>query len=382
MAVNINIVRFPQYGQAVQGALDASEVVIGGLVVAPPGPYYGSPDTTTTFHASMISYDKKKPSDYEGDPVSIITLPIFDSFEKEEREMVGALVATVQWASYFRDIVETGTGAITVVLVNSCDPDESNTVTYTVTGPDVSFVGMGDFHETAYSEFGKVAQFNDIIDSGDENSRIKINHDYCRYEIRVYPTQDFESSTTTNKPLVLTIALCGIFVFTAAMFVLYDRLVERRQALVMNSAQRSNAIVSSLFPKSIQDRLLREGSKNPNKAHAFASDKKRIASFLTGSNGTDEEEEDDLNPIADLFPHATVMFADIAGFTSWSSSREPGHVFILLQTVYQAFDTLAQKHKVFKVRKILPQIYFSIAAITLPLTHPCVFFSLTDRNYW
>jgi len=39
----------------------------------------------------------------------------------------------------------------------------------------------------------------------------------------------------------------------------------------------------------------------------------------------------------------------IAGFTAWSSTREPAQVFVLLQTVYQAFDVLAKKHKVFKV---------------------------------
>lgn len=36
-------------------------------------------------------------------------------------------------------------------------------------------------------------------------------------------------------------------------------------------------------------------------------------------------------PIADLFPEATVMFADIAGFTAWSSVREPTQVFKLLK---------------------------------------------------
>lgn len=43
-------------------------------------------------------------------------------------------------------------------------------------------------------------------------------------------------------------------------------------------------------------------------------------------------------PIADLFPNATVLFADIEGFTAWSSVREPTQVFTLLETVYGAFD--------------------------------------------
>jgi hypothetical protein len=31
----------------------------------------------------------------------------------------------------------------------------------------------------------------------------------------------------------------------------------------------------------------------------------------------------DSEPIADSFPEATVMFADIVGFTAWSSARDP-----------------------------------------------------------
>ena len=46
------------------------------------------------------------------------------------------------------------------------------------------------------------------------------------------------------------------------------------------------------------------------------------------------------DPIADFFPSATVLFMDIAGFTAWSSSREPSQVFILLETIYRSFDKI------------------------------------------
>ena len=45
-------------------------------------------------------------------------------------------------------------------------------------------------------------------------------------------------------------------------------------------------------------------------------------------------ESDDDRPIADLFPETTIMFADIAGFTAWSSVREPSQVFTLLEKIY------------------------------------------------
>ena len=46
------------------------------------------------------------------------------------------------------------------------------------------------------------------------------------------------------------------------------------------------------------------------------------------------------------------MYADIAGFTAWSSTREPAQIFQLLQSVYHSFDRLAKKRSVFKVETI------------------------------
>jgi class 3 adenylate cyclase len=59
-----------------------------------------------------------------------------------------------------------------------------------------------------------------------------------------------------------------------------------------------------------------------------------------------------MKQIADLYPSATVMFADIVGFTAWSSVREPSQVFKLLETLYRAFDKLAKRRRVFKVETI------------------------------
>lgn len=56
-----------------------------------------------------------------------------------------------------------------------------------------------------------------------------------------------------------------------------------------------------------------------------------------------------VDSLADLFPNTTVFFADIAGFTAWSSQRDPPQVFTLLETLYRSFDVIAAKLKVFKV---------------------------------
>ena len=57
-------------------------------------------------------------------------------------------------------------------------------------------------------------------------------------------------------------------------------------------------------------------------------------------------------PIADLFLGCTVLFADIEGFSAWSSERKPTEVFTLLETIFQTVDRLARKRNIFKVETI------------------------------
>lgn len=83
--------------------------------------------------------------------------------------------------------------------------------------------------------------------------------------------------------------------------------------------------------------------------------KHKLQGFLDEENGSsmvDEINVKNANQIAELFPDTTVMFADISGFTAWSSVREPSHVFTLLETLYGAFDQNARKMGIFKVETI------------------------------
>ena len=43
---------------------------------------------------------------------------------------------------------------------------------------------------------------------------------------------------------------------------------------------------------------------------------------------------------------------DIAGFTAWSSTRDPAQVIVLLETVFRAFDEIAGRRGIFKVESV------------------------------
>ena len=92
--------------------------------------------------------------------------------------------------------------------------------------------------------------------------------------------------------------------------------VERRQSKVMRSATRTNAIVSSLFPENVRDRLLEDQEREIQRQEAHG----RMTSFMSagaregtkafGSDGEDSTTSATIfgsRPIADLFPETTIM---------------------------------------------------------------------------
>jgi class 3 adenylate cyclase len=133
------------------------------------------------------------------------------------------------------------------------------------------------------------------------------------------------------------------FVLVAVVFFIYDMMVQRRNEKIVVTAARSNAIVSSMFPDAIRDRLLQQNIVPAKKGH--------LKSYLMDGEG-DEVGNMSSKPLADLFLETTVLFADISGFTAWSSVRDPSQVFSLLEAVYKAFDTIANRRRVFKVETV------------------------------
>lgn len=56
--------------------------------------------------------------------------------------------------------------------------------------------------------------------------------------------------------------------------------------------------------------------------------------------------------IADGYPNATVMFADIVDFTTVAAGMKPLQVFSMLNRIFSAFDELTEKYKLEKIKTI------------------------------
>jgi class 3 adenylate cyclase len=192
------------------------------------------------------------------------------------------------------------------------------------------------------------------------------------YTMHMYPSTQFRANYSSSRPEVFTAILAAVFIATGIVFLVYVKFVQRRQNKVMATALRTNAIVSSLFPTAVRDRMMKEAEEQAerdarNKTSSVVAAKHRLKNFLEDEPEEFGKEADPFStkPIADLFPETTIMMADMVGFTAWSSVREPCQVFTLLETVYHAFDQIAKRRRVFKVETI-GDCYVAVAGLPEP----------------
>ncbi|KAL7558291.1 hypothetical protein ACA910_020376 [Epithemia clementina (nom. ined.)] len=315
--------------------------------------------------------DFTKADEYASTPRSVIAQPVFDRFDDSvsvngtKRSVVGVLVAVEAWRNILKSSRPAQVQGFTMHVHDSCGQD----MTYVIRGELAEFIGNGDLHDTRYSDMPRRAEF--AVASRYDGPDYDENR-HCEFSFAVYPSQEYESTFHTGKPFLYAAMLIAVFLTTTLVFAVYDWMVRRRQEKVMGAAQRTTAIVHSLFPKAVGERLIAEADKKAALKAGGKNDNKRgnrLEMFAAGMNKNSADEDDPYgmseDPIADFFTSTTIMFADIVGFTAWSSTREPKQVFTLLETIYQEFDTTANRRGVFKVETV-GDCYVAVAGLPQP----------------
>jgi len=128
--------------------------------------------------------------------------------------------------------------------------------------------------------------------------------------------------------VVTTISACVMVVTTVWYSV---REIVRAEAAMELEYERSEALLANILPSSIADRL-----KDPAR-----------------------------NIIADKYDDASVLFADIAGFTERASDMEPEQLILFLDRLYGDFDALVDKHGLEKI-KVSGDSYMVVSGVPQP----------------
>ena len=263
--------------------------------------------------------------------------PIFKTIyngkrSRKDLQMVGALNMFFDWQSLLSSLLsKTDIEDVVIVMGSTCSL-LARPVTFLVTGDAVVEVGPDDLHDPRYDDLGHtVSLFELDLDaetraSIDEVAAQQIEATVeggCISEVimAIYPTEELEKSFYTGTAWKFSLGVAGAFLFTSAIFTIYDVLVKRRQNKVMERIIRQDKIVLNTFPKAIRDQLYRDSNQDERSKGSNQSQSTLFNNFDNNIFGSGQ--------LAELYPSASVIFADIVGFTAWSSAREPNQVFKL-----------------------------------------------------
>lgn len=280
---------------------------------------------------------------YSGDPMSPLIYPVFDTFDSDQ-DVAGFLFTAIYWRFMMQDILPQSVNGIICILENSAGQKHS----YEIRGPEVIYLGEKDAHDTQFDFIGKSVDLVKYLQTtaGPETrsfTAAQINDDFLNYTLRVYPTTEFEEIFLNGEAATEAIGISIIFAIAISIFILYDCCVQKRQRIVLDRAVRATAVVSSLYPENVREQIINDDANDESKS------RKRKQVFLRSEVSGSALSAP---PLATKYLNCTVYFADLAGFTKWSSARQPEQVFQLLEALFKEFDAVAIKRGVYKVETI------------------------------
>jgi len=289
-----------------------------------------------------------------GESFKSFTLEAVKADFRENSTTIGFVVSVVPWDAFFYDTLPRHINGIVVEVFSDCD---GGNITYVLNGGKRNLARRGNWHDDKYDHLQQQYMF-----FWKEHAKGTSRH--CHFDLMIYPSDDFAQDYLTNDPANYAIVVVAIVAFAAVLLFAYHRYQELKHAQFKHDKARADAILESLFPR--MSMQLQEGAPTDIGG-------KQVSCVMKP------------RPMADFYPSATIMFADIVNFTSWCSAREPFQgevllmllttcacvivyrnclgeanlptsppVFTLLETLFQAFDALGKKRRIFKVETVSP----------------------------
>ncbi|CAB9526669.1 Receptor-type guanylate cyclase gcy [Seminavis robusta] len=368
-----------------------------------------STTTSTSSSSNIFTSSNPEHSNQQYPPTGVLVQPVWDSLNPLTASVAGYLIAMIPWETYLVDSFRADSEEAVLARYQCETTSEQESLKFNYKahgGQSVTYLGPGDiFNGESEFDFNveRTMTFpiqppssvvrDDVLEqlvptvtnyTNATNGTNATNTTHapplseCRIEIKFYPSEELRTLYITTNPVYYALMVLSVFVLLALVFYIYNCFVERRRGRAMAVAEKTNRIVTSLFPSHFADQLISEDKKKEKENKKKKKKKvvieeaptRQLKKFMNDKNsknnsssveglgfGEGDGGETPLflansKPIADLFPETTVLFADIAGFTAWSSVREPSQVFTLLETIYQNFDFLAKQYGIFKIETI------------------------------
>jgi signal transduction histidine kinase/CheY-like chemotaxis protein len=187
-----------------------------------------------------VSQYRHNIEEYIDDPLTYFAYPVFDSF-KDDRKLAGVLATNVNWKQFFTNILPPSASGIVCILENSYN----QTLAYRIDGPEVTYLGDEDLHDTQYDYLEEFADINAYVQSQTapetrSYTQVPLNKEFGKYTLRIYPSRDTEEYFSSSKPWVYTAVAACTFLFTSIVFIVFACVVERRQRIVTDGVLKSD----------------------------------------------------------------------------------------------------------------------------------------------
>jgi len=241
-------------------------------------PVYKHEDKDRVAASLALSQYRHDVQPYLNDPLTFLAYPVFDSFSKD-RKIAGILTTKIYWRyvcfclvldyivamtlscycyslsrlyhpysssdprRYFMGLLPPSAIGYVVVLKYALNDGFA----YRIDGKDVTYLGQGDPHDPSFDDLAMYADINDYVQkSAGPQTRAYTtvplgfqDDGLGHYQLYVYPTTETKESFVTAKPWVYCGAVLATFFLTAFFLVLLDRVIAKRQRIVMERLVRS-----------------------------------------------------------------------------------------------------------------------------------------------
>jgi hypothetical protein len=233
------------------------------------------------------------PGEADYSPPRSFTLDQVKAGFHKESVTIGFVVGVIQWSSFFRDVLPGYVNGIIVKVASDCGKN----FTYVVNGgredewyfdENVTLDRKYQYLEQRYKFFWKAHH--------EGKSR------HCHFDLLITPSEEFAENYLTKAPLIWGGIVTVIFFVALAMLFCYDYSNHKNQVRISRLRARAEAVVASLFPEQVGAQILEE--------HARRKQPPRIDK---DSEWQVEAQERRSKPMAELFPSASILFADIKG---------------------------------------------------------------------
>lgn len=225
-------------------------------------------------------------------PHAFLFHPIHENPDDMESEVVAVICSGIAWDNSLLNLLPEEIRGLYVVIQNSC----GQKFTFLLNGPDATFLGSDDLHDTRFDHMVKTFYFH----PEEAVSAYESTEGHCIYYMHIYPSDEFRDIWDDNTSVIFAIVIATTFMIVILVFFVYDLLVQMRNEKLVERAARTSAIVTSLFPGQFREEMIATSKLPQDQKHNSNGFTKNAAM----EGGPEDEKEQNL-PLAKCYTDVT-----------------------------------------------------------------------------